>query len=66
MICENDEYGGEDDSEKSGDDGPADPTSENSGEAAEIPPASLIKPQGVRRNPPRGCNGGKRYSDLSP
>ena len=33
-----------------GDDGPADPTSEDSGEAAGITPASLIKPQGNRRN----------------
>jgi hypothetical protein len=61
---ENDEDGGED--EKSGDDGPADPTSENSGEAAELTSASLIKPQGGRRNPSRGCNDGKRYSNLSP
>jgi len=51
-------------SKKSGDDGLADPTSENSGEAAGIKPASLIKPQGGRRNHSRGCNGGKRYSDL--
>jgi hypothetical protein len=49
-----------------GDDGPADPTSEDSGEAARITPASLIKPQGNRRNPSRGCNSGKRYSNLSP
>jgi hypothetical protein len=34
-----------------GDDGPADPTSEDSGEAAGITPASLIKPQGNRWNP---------------
>jgi hypothetical protein len=63
---ENDEDGGEDDGEKSGDDGPANSISENSGEAAGITPASLIKPQGGRRNPSRGCNDGKRYSDLSP
>jgi hypothetical protein len=63
---ESDEDGGEDDGEKSDDDGPADPTSENSGEAAELTLASLIKPQEGRRNPSRGCNGGKRYSSLSP
>jgi hypothetical protein len=49
-----------------GDGGPADPTSEDSGEAAGITPASLIKPQGNRWNPSRGCNSGKRYSNLSP
>jgi hypothetical protein len=63
---ENDENAGEDDGEKSGDDGPADPTSENSGEAAEPTPASSIKPQGGRRNLSPGCNGVKRYSSLSP
>ena len=61
-----DEDGDEDDGEKSGDDSPGNPTSENSGEAAGITPASLIKPQGGRRNPSRGCSVGKRFSDLSP